>query len=347
MASHRGTSSGGPAGADQGLSHQVQYVQIDGLVALKIIKHCQEEGSGGTELVQGVLLGLVESNRLEVTNCFPFPRHNDDDDFDEVAYQLEMMKNLRHVNIDHLHVGWYQSTYFGTYINKALLDSQFNYQHSIDESIVLVYDPLRTARGQLALKALRLTPMMMAMYREGDFTPETIKQAGLGFEKMFEEVPVMIKNSHLINSLLCEIEELTPSTDNKYSFLDLSMSSYLEKNVRLLMDSVDDLSQDANKFFNYQRQVAKQQQSKQQFLAKRTQENKLRVDRGEAPLPDEDLNRMFKIPAMPPRLDQLLLAGQVSTYSTQINDFARQSFGKLLMVDSIQDTTSGAAKSGP
>jgi len=88
-------------------THNVQYVQIDGLVALKIIKHCQEEGgSTGSDLVQGVLLGLVESNRLEVTNCFPFPRHNDEDEFDEVAYQLEMMKNLRHVNIDHLHVGW-------------------------------------------------------------------------------------------------------------------------------------------------------------------------------------------------------------------------------------------------
>ena len=56
-----------------------------------------------------------------------------------MAYQLEMMKNLRHVNIDHLHVGWYQSTNFGTYINKALVDSQFNYQFSIDESIVLIY----------------------------------------------------------------------------------------------------------------------------------------------------------------------------------------------------------------
>ena len=56
-----------------------------------------------------------------------------------VMYQLEMMKNLRYVNVDHLHVGWYQSTNFGTYMNKALVDSQFNYQFSIDESIVLVY----------------------------------------------------------------------------------------------------------------------------------------------------------------------------------------------------------------
>ena len=35
------------------------------------------------------------------------------------------------------------------------------------------------------------------------------------------------------------------------------------------MECVDDLSQDANKFFNYQRQYAKQQHAKQQVLQKR------------------------------------------------------------------------------
>jgi len=59
---------------------------------------------------------------------------------------MEMMRHLRHVNVDHLHVGWYQSTYFGQFITKALLDSQFNYQHSIEESIVLVYGELVDTR---------------------------------------------------------------------------------------------------------------------------------------------------------------------------------------------------------
>ena len=35
------------------------------------------------------------------------------------------------------------------------------------------------------------------------------------------------------------------------------------------MDSVDDLSQETNKFFNYQRSLAKQQQAKQQYQQKR------------------------------------------------------------------------------
>ena len=53
-------------------------------VVLKIIKHCQNEGSAG-ELVQGVLLGLIQDNKLEITNCFPFPssRAGEDDDEDD------------------------------------------------------------------------------------------------------------------------------------------------------------------------------------------------------------------------------------------------------------------------
>jgi len=210
-----------------------------------------------------------------------------------------------------------------------------------------VYDPLRTSKGQLSLKALRLTPTMMAMYREGDFTPETIKRSGLSFETMFEEVPVMVKNSHLINSLLCEIDELSQSTDNRYNFLDLSASAFLEKNLRLMIESVDDFTQDTNKFFNYQRQLAKQQQSIAQYTQKRALENKLRADRGDAPLPEEDLTKMFKTPLMPPRLDSLLLAGQISTYAGQINDFAKQSFGKLFMVDSLQDASSAVDAKKP
>ena len=52
---------------------------------------------------------------------------------------MEMMRRLRAVNVDHLHVGWYQSTYLGSFVNKTLLDSQFSYQSSIEESVVLIY----------------------------------------------------------------------------------------------------------------------------------------------------------------------------------------------------------------
>ena len=65
------------------LAHLILFFPFYLKVVLKIIKHCQEEGAGGQDLVQGVLLGLVVDTRLEITNCFPFPRHNDEEDFDE------------------------------------------------------------------------------------------------------------------------------------------------------------------------------------------------------------------------------------------------------------------------
>ncbi len=46
-------------------------------VALKVIKHCEEEGSS-SELVTGFLVGLVVGNTLEITNCFPLPKDLDD-----------------------------------------------------------------------------------------------------------------------------------------------------------------------------------------------------------------------------------------------------------------------------
>lgn len=50
-----------------------------------------------------------------------------------------MMRHLRKVNVDHLSVGWYQSTQLGNFITTQLLESQFSYQTSIEESVVLIY----------------------------------------------------------------------------------------------------------------------------------------------------------------------------------------------------------------
>lgn len=89
---------------------------------MKIVKHCHEESCSNMEVAQGALLGLVVENRLEITNCFPFPKH--DDTMDEEEYQLDMMRRLRRVNVDHFHVGWL--VFFGYYI---LFDMVKKYGH--------------------------------------------------------------------------------------------------------------------------------------------------------------------------------------------------------------------------
>uniref|UniRef100_A0A8C3GV71 Eukaryotic translation initiation factor 3 subunit H n=20 Tax=Passeriformes TaxID=9126 RepID=A0A8C3GV71_CORMO len=314
----------------------VKQVQIDGLVVLKIIKHYQEEGQGN-EVVQGVLLGLVVDDRLEITNCFPFPQHTEDDaDFDEVQYQMEMMRSLRHVNIDHLHVGWYQSTYYGSFVTRALLDSQFSYQHAIEESVVLIYDPIKTAQGSLSLKAYRLTPKLMEVCKEKDFSPEALKKANIAYENMFEEVPIVIKNSYLINVMLWELEKKSAVAD-RHELLSLASSNHLGKSLQLLMDRVDEMSQDIVKYNTYLRNVSKQQQQKHQYQQRRQQENIQRQSRGEPPLPEEDINKLFKPPQPPPRMESLLIAGQINTYCQNIKEFNAQNLGKLFMAQALQD----------
>ena len=46
-------------------------------------------------------------------------------------------------------------------------------------------------------------------------------------------------------------------------------SAVLEKNLRQLMECVDDVAMDTNKYLNFQRQNFRQTQAKQQYLLKR------------------------------------------------------------------------------
>ncbi|XP_022642185.1 eukaryotic translation initiation factor 3 subunit H-like [Vigna radiata var. radiata] len=83
------------------------------MVILKIIKHCKDHSPS---LVIRQLLGLDVGSVLEVTNCFPFPMREEDEEIeaDDANYQLEMIRFLREVNVDNNIVGWYQSTLLGS-----------------------------------------------------------------------------------------------------------------------------------------------------------------------------------------------------------------------------------------
>ena len=76
-----------------------------------------------------------------------------------------MLKALREVNVDNNVVGWYQSTYLGSYCTKDTILHQFEFQENLPNSVVLIYDSVRTAQGQLALKALRLTDSFRDAFR--------------------------------------------------------------------------------------------------------------------------------------------------------------------------------------
>jgi translation initiation factor 3 subunit H len=185
------------------------FVQVDALVLLKILKHCQEMG-GGAEQAQGILTGMVQTQdnvkRIEITNCFGLPNINNlkSVDYDEVCNTLitDNLKTFRHLNIDHLIVGWYQSSLFGNFVNKNFIEDHFMYQTIIDESIVLIYDPFKSQHGSLFFKAYHLTPNMMELQKRKDFSPEAMKELKLNHDNFMEELPLVVKNSHLVSLIL-------------------------------------------------------------------------------------------------------------------------------------------------
>ncbi|KAG8039725.1 hypothetical protein G9C98_000454 [Cotesia typhae] len=241
------------------LESRIDYVQCDGLAAMKIIKHCHEESTSNMEVAQGALL----------------------------------------------------------------------------ESVVVIYDTAKSARGFLTLKAYRLTPQAIQMYKENEFTPEALRTLKIGYENLFIEIPIVIKNSNLTNIMMSELEELIPEEEGT-KYLDLGTASVLENQLRCMMDRVDELNQEAIKFNRYQHLVVRQQQDKNRLLAKRAQENAMRAAKDEPPLPDDDINKLMRPLPVPPRLNPMIVAGQINTYSQHISQFCAQSLAKLYITQSLQ-----------
>jgi len=245
------------------------------------------------------------------------------------------MRRLRRVNVDHFHVGWYQSSDVGNFLSLPLLESQYHYQTSIEESVVVIYDTQKSARGFLTLKAYRLTPQAIAMYKDNDFTPDALRQLKISYENLFIEVPIVIKNSALTNIMMSELSEMVPEEDGKH-FLDLGTASVLENHLRSVMERVDELNQEATKFNKYQQLVMRQDIEKQRMLAKLRQDNEARKVKQEPELPEEDVTKLFRPLPVPPRLNSMIVSGQINTYSQHISQFCSQSLAKLYITQALQ-----------
>ncbi|CAH8455061.1 unnamed protein product [Heterobilharzia americana] len=153
------------------ISKRINRVRVEGTVFLKMIKHYEEESVSSQNFVNGVLLGLAQGSQLEVTNCFPLPKTQDDDPNANEAlinYEANMIRNLRQLNTDYLNVGFYQAGPGGVSVNRANIDNIYQRQINLSESVLLTYDPTRTSRGQIGLKAYRLSEAVLAARFEAE-----------------------------------------------------------------------------------------------------------------------------------------------------------------------------------
>eukprot|EP00775_Hariotina_reticulata_P013473 gene13473-13599_t len=314
----------------------LKTVQLDGQVVLKIMQHCD---GALPQIVTGQLLGLDVGQTMEVTDCFPFPSPDDDADASAGAnYQLDMMRCLREVNVDNNTVGWYQSSVLGSYQTQEMIETFISYHDSIKKCVCVVYDPQKSARGQVALKAIRLKDSFIELFKEQKLTGKELREAGVSWHDVFVEVGIKVHNSSLAQALIADLNPVSGATAADLERLNLANAAYLGKAMTSLCDCMDDLLAEQQKVSMYHRNMARQQQQMAAWLQKRKQENAARRAAGDEPLPEED-PVMFKPIPEPSALDQYLVTSQIAAYCDLLGTATEKGMAKLYLVQGLQKAT--------
>jgi len=240
----------------------ITTVQLDGLVLLKIINHAKESAP---DVVSGQLLGLDNHSTLEITASYPLPAALSS--AAEDAYQLDMMKMLRQVNVDNNTVGWYQSLGYSSPFDAQLVDAQYHYQRQVPNAVMLLYDPVQTARGRLTIHAYRLSDTFMSVYERGAMYQHIFNDHNLKSTDIFQSLPIKIHNSHLVHGFLYELRESKRMLSDEILSVG-GTSTYLSTHVNACSSGMDEYLQEQSQFQYYQRSVSRQRQAQINYLNK-------------------------------------------------------------------------------
>jgi len=289
----------------------LKQVQIDALVFLQIMKHCRQHTP---HPVTGMLLGLDVEDTLQVTHSFGYVQRGGADDNsghaeDGALYQIETLKRLREVNVDSITVGWYQTTHLGQFFSSTVIETQYLYQTEIARSVLVVYDSLQSAIRKPAFKALQLTPQFMKTYAEADGVGRAA-MADFPSNDMFMEIPITINSSVIAEAFLVDWAISDPiSTTSQVGILDVENQAFLEKNVQLLIGSLQELAEEQQKLIMFERQAAR---------------------KGDPP--QKGGRDRFRRDQPPRHLDTMILSQQIQNYCKAINGYAGDSFGKIFLM---------------
>ncbi len=180
----------------------------------------------------------------------------------------------------------------------------------------------------------------------------SLQKSKLSFKDIILELPIIVHDSHLLTSFLHQVaappdqaEVALPASLSdlqrdpvkipaypSLDALDLSIDPFLEKTCDLILESIESHYTDLNNHQYYQRQLAREQQKITAWQAKRKTENAARVAAKQQPLPEDEWQRLFKLPQEPSRLEGMLNARQVEQYSRQVDGFTANVSVKMFAV---------------
>ena len=200
----------------------------------------------------------------------------------------------------------------------------------------------------------RLKPLIQ-IYMVLTFCLLSLQKSNFRYQDILVELPVQIHNSHLLTSFLHQLPR-PPAEKTALDFpssladlshdpnispnplapnlesLDLSIDPFLEKTCDLLLDSIENHQTEQNNAQYYQRSLAREQAKIQQWQQKRKQENALRTQQKQPLLPEDEWQKLFKLPQEPSRLELLLVGRQVEQYARQVDGFSAVVSAKMFGV---------------
>ena len=338
-------------------SEVITDVHLDGMALMKMIKHCKDNHAVNGSNAWGALLGMDMGGTLEVSNVFGLPgmraERGDEDERttkSSMQYMAEMLRLLHQVNADVSPVGLYQGSFLGPFLNTAIVDGlntlsllmEREGQRGRGKAVMLVHDYAQLAQGNLVLKAYRLSPSFIDAYRKGKFSAQHLVEHRLTFSNVLIEIPVHVRNTALMDAMLSTLttenvpeSRIAPRTSKELLThpidmqvapdnmdLNLALEPVLVSTLESTLDAAEAYASESGNVGYQARQIAREKARADAFLTRRKAENATRESAGLAPLPLDEVNKLFKIPAEPNRLESLLLLNQLDSAAQRLTETA-------------------------
>lgn len=328
-------------------------MQIEGLVLLKIIKHCQD---GLPQVVTGSLVGLPEEpdqdtqkvNRVEISNCFPKLTSHSLSDKDknrkagDESRHVSFLRQMQKVNMDTEPTGWYRSSFYGYFINQQQVRELYLFQKRCTGAVLLVYDPYSTCTGRLALRAYRLTDAFMNFLDLNKLTAGEFQKHNIDMHTVVEELPIHVHNSHMVHAYLYELRERKTTGwghDDKlrcdFDRLYMEQSSRIVNDLRALGTSIEHYLYEGAMWQKWQRDAYHQRRRRDKEINERQAENQTRRMKNLPELPVDDIKRKYPPVEDPDRLGATLVTAQINQYCNSVSDNISQALSKLCVAQGL------------
>ena len=191
---------------------------------------------------------------------------------------------------------------------------------------------MQSKTGSLVLKAYKLSDEYLKIRKNKS-------NAYIKPYDILVEIPLKIKNTgHISAFIRCLQDSHSEELNCDFNSLSLVNSeAYTERHLEMIGDCMNDFLDEQKRLHVYSRSIAKPRQDHIRYVNRQREKNIERRLDGEEEEPIDLANSDLKpLPEGPPRLDHIMLMGQLDNYCQQVNSHIDSSFHKLYATSALQ-----------